>query len=267
MTVLASTAQAPGEIRALSEKTGDAQKEGLTVGRVLLTPAVIVIALVGLYLWVQHRGLDSVETRVLNSTNLTQATFRHLLLVGVSTLLVISLAIPLGVLLTRRSAARLRPAVTGIAVIGQSLPSFGLVVVFVLVFGIDIKFVILALTVAAFLPVLTNTIEGLEGISPELRESASGIGMNGWQVLTRVELPLAVPVILAGLRTSLVWNVGTAAVAALAGAGGLGGVIVAGLIQYRDIITFVGAALTAILALLLDYLAKVAQHLITPRGL
>ncbi|MEU4311280.1 ABC transporter permease [Nocardia sp. NPDC024068] len=238
-----------------------------TLGQVLVTPTVLAGVLAMLYLWVQHRGLDSVEARALSPASLIQAVTRHLLLVGVSTFLVVGLAIPLGVVLTRKAAVKFRPAVTGVAVIGQSLPSFGLVVVCVLLFGIDIKFVILALTVAAFLPVLTNTIEGLEGISPELKESAAGIGMNGWQVLTRVELPLAVPVILAGLRTSLVWNVGTAAVAALAGAGGLGGVIVAGLIQYRDIITFVGAALTAILALLLDYLAKHVQHLLTPRGL
>lgn len=266
MTMSTSAVAAP-ELLDGSAKTIGTQRNIPTIGRVCRTPAVIAVAIAALYGWVHHRGLDSVESRTLNYSNLTRAVVRHLLLVGVSTILVVGLAIPLGILLTRRAAAKLRPAVTGIAVIGQSLPSFGLVVVSVLVFGIGAVFVILALAVAAFLPVLTNTIEGMEGIAPELKESATGIGMNGWQVLTRVELPLAVPVILAGLRTSLVWNVGTAAVAALAGAGGMGGIIVTGLIQYRDTITLVGAALTAVLALSLDYLATMAEYVLTPRGL
>ena len=91
--------------------------------------------------------------------------------------------------------------------------------------------------------------------------------MSRRQVLWHIELPLAVPVMLAGVRTAVVWNVGTATIASFAGAGGLGSVITVGLIQNRDFVTLVGAVLTAALALFLDHVARVAQLLLTPRGL
>jgi len=140
-------------------------------------------------------------------------------------------------------------------------------VLFALTMGLGPRYAIYALIISALLPVLANTTAGLEQVDPRLKEAASGIGMSRGQVLWRIELPLAVPVILAGVRTAVVWNVGTATVASFAGAGGLGSVIAVGLIQNRDLVTLVGAALTAFLAIFLDHAARIAHDLLTPRGL
>lgn len=234
---------------------------------VLTTPVVLLAGMIALFLWVQSRELDSVEQRALGSVQLLTALRQHLVLVGASTLIVIVVAVPLGIILSRPSARRIAPLVHGVVVGAQSIPSFGLLVLFALTLGLGAQYAIYALIIVALLPVLSNTVAGLEQIDEEIKEAASGMGMRRGQVLRRVELPLAVPVILAGVRTAIVWNVGTATVAAFAGAGGLGSVILVGLIQNRDVVTVVGAVLTAFLALVLDHLARLAEELLTPQGL
>lgn len=233
----------------------------------LTTPMVLLAGTVALFSWVQSRELDSVEQRALTSFQLVTALRQHLFLVGVSTLVVILIAVPLGILLSRPSARRIAPLAHGLVVAAQSIPSFGWLVLFALTLGLGARYAIYALIIVALLPVLSNTVAGLEQIDADLKEAASGIGMKRGQVLRGVELPLAVPVVLAGLRTAIVWNVGTATVAAFAGAGGLGSLIVVGLIQNRDVVTIVGATLTAFLAVLLDHLARLAQEILTPQGL
>lgn len=234
---------------------------------VFTTPAVLLAGTVALYFWVQTRELDSVERRILTSSQIVTAIRQHLVLVGASTLVVLLIAVPLGILLSRPAARRIAPLVQTVVVAAQSIPSFGLIVLFALTLGLGAQYAIYALIISALLPVLSNTVAGLEQIDFELKEAASGIGLTRGQVLRRVELPLAVPVVLAGLRTAIVWNVGTATVAAFAGAGGLGSIILVGLIQNRDVVTIVGATLTAFLAILLDHVARLAQDYLTPQGL
>ena len=248
-------------------------ENGAPIGRrvplrvILTTPIVLLLVTFALYVWVKTRELDSVEARVLTSAQLLTALRQHLVLVGASTVVVLLIAVPLGILLSRPSARRIAPLAQAIVVAAQSVPSFGLIVVFALTLGLGAKYAIYALIISALLPVLSNTIAGLEQIDAELKEAASGIGLTRGQVLRQVELPLAVPVVLAGLRTAIVWNVGTATVAAFAGAGGLGSIILVGLIQNRDVVTIVGAALTAVLAIFLDHIARLAQDFLTPKGL
>jgi osmoprotectant transport system permease protein len=234
---------------------------------VFTTPIVLMLGIGVLYLWVQTQQLDSVERRTLTGYNISTALGQHLMLVGVSTAFVILIAVPLGILLTRPSARRIAPTAMAIVVAAQSIPSFGLLVIFAITLGLGPQYAIFALIISALLPVLSNTIVGLERIDGELKEAASGIGLTRGQVLRRVELPLAVPVILAGLRTAVVWNVGTATVAAVTGAGGLGSIIMVGLIQNRSNVTLVGGVLTAVLALALDHIFRLLQDFLTPRGL
>ncbi len=224
---------------------------------------MLLAALAALYLWVHTRNLDIIEQRILTRDHLLAAVRQHLVLVVVSTTAIMAIAVPLGVLLSRPAARRIAPTVNAIAVAAQSIPSFGLIVLFALTLGLGPWYAIYALIISALLPVLANTTAGLEQVDPRLKEAASGIGMSRRQVLWRIELPLAVPVILAGVRTAVVWNVGTATVASFAGAGGLGSVIAVGLIQNRDLVTLVGAALTAFLAIFLDHVARVAHDLLT----
>jgi osmoprotectant transport system permease protein len=151
--------------------------------------------------------------------------------------------------------------------IGQAIPSIGLLVLLGVTLGIGFTYAVIALVAYSVLPVLRNTIVGLQQVDRSLIEAGRGMGMTKGAVLRRIELPLAVPVILAGIRTALIINVGTATLATFTGAGGFGDLINNGLRLGRDNVIFVGAALTALLALTIDWIASVAEDLLRPKGL
>ena len=155
-----------------------------------------------------------------NWPELLALTREHLFLVFVSTGLAIVFGVPLGVLLTR--VRRLQTPVLGIANVMQTIPSlalFGLLIP-ISFFGIGARTAIIALALYSFLPVIRNTVTGILGIDPKVREAATAMGLTDWQILKMVELPLAAPVILTGIRVAVVIAVGVATVAAAVGAGG-----------------------------------------------
>lgn len=238
-----------------------------SVASYLFMPALLVAVLVGLYLYVSGHQLDSIEQRRVNLPFITSSVQQHLKLTAASTLLVLVIAIPLGILLTRPFARRVTPPAIAVFNIGQGLPSIGLVALFAVVWNIGFWPAVVSLVAYSALPVLRNTMVGLQQVDPFVIESARGMGMTRRGVLTRIELPLAVPVILAGVRTALVINVGTAALATFIGAGGLGEIINTGLVQGRTLVTLVGSVLTAVLALAIDYLAGIVDDVLRPRGL
>lgn len=244
-----------------------AGRAGRILARYLLMPVLLAVVLGALYLYASGQQLDSIEQRLLNAGALTTALRQHVVLTAVSTALVLALAIPLGIALTRPGLSRITAPTVAVFNIGQSVPSIGLLVLFAIGWGIGFWPAIVALVAYSALPVLRNTMVGLQQVDRSVIESARGMGMSKLQVLARIELPLAVPVTLAGVRTALVINVGTAALATFVGAGGLGDIIDGGLVNGRDLVIVVGAVLTASLALLIDYLGGVAEDLLSPRGL
>lgn len=148
---------------------------------------------------------------------------QHLVLVVVSTLIAVSLGVPTGILLTRNS--RLRGPVLGLANIMQTIPSlalFGFLIPLPLIGGIGARIAIVALVVYALLPIIRNTVTGILGVDQNVREAAVAMGMTNSQILWQVELPLAMSVILTGIRVATVISVGVATIAAAVGAGGLG---------------------------------------------
>ncbi|HZI19703.1 MAG TPA: ABC transporter permease/substrate-binding protein [Pyrinomonadaceae bacterium] len=180
-------------------------------------------------------------------------TGEHVWLVLVSTLLAVGLGVPLGLLLTRRAALK-RPVLAAANVL-QTVPSlalFGLLIPLPLVGGIGARAAVVALVLYALLPVIRNTVAGVEGVDRGVREAAVGMGMTDWQVLRQVELPLAAPVLLAGVRVATVISVGVATIAAAIGAGGLGTYIFRGLRQYDNNLILAGAVPAALLSLLAD---------------
>ena len=219
-------------------------------------------------LYVGSQTLDSIEERRLNLAFITRrrpsSTSRS---PWSRRSLVLLVAIPLGVLLTRPFARRVTPAIVAVFNIGQAVPSIGLLVLFAIGWGIGFWPAVVALVAYSALPVLRNTMVGLTQVDAAVVESGRGMGMSKLGVLTGIELPLAVPVILTGLRTALVINVGTATLGALTNAGGLGGIIITGLVQNRPLVTVVGSVLTAVLALFIDYLGRVAEDVLRPKGL
>ena len=230
-------------------------------------PVLLAVVLLALYWSVNGRDLDDVEAQRLGFDNILASTQRHLLLTVVSTAFVLMIAIPFGILLTRPFARPITPPAIAVFNIGQAIPSIGLVVLLAIIWTIGFWPAVVGLTAYTTVPVLRNTMVGLKQVDASVIESARGMGMTKLAVLLRIELPLAVPVIMAGLRTAMTINVGTATLAAFIGAGGLGTLIVSGFQGNRPIITIVGAVLVAVLALLVDYVAGVAEDVLRPRGL
>lgn len=237
------------------------------VRKYVAIPAFLVVVCLLLWLYVSSTELDAIELQRVNFDFIVTAILQHLYLVAVSTVLVIGLAVPVGIMLTRPFARHVTTPLLAIFNAGQAIPSVGVIILLALTLGFGPGYAITALVIYAFLPVLRNTMVGLEQVDAATIEAARGMGMTKMRVLRRIELPLAVPVILAGVRTALVINVGTAAVATLTNAGGLGDIIYVGLIQNRDVMKIVGGALTGVLALLVDYLAGIAEEVLRPRGL
>ena len=233
----------------------------------LVVPLALTALVVGLLVYVQTAELDDIEARLLAPGFLVDATLRHLQLVGVSTVIVVLLAVPLGILATRSSVRRFVPLIIGLGNVAQGVPSLGVLVLLAIYVDIGFMPAIAALVLYAFLPILRNTIVGLQQVDPFVIESGRGMGMSRGTVLRRLELPLAVPVVLAGIRTAAVINVGTATIATLVNAGGLGDVIYQGLVLNRLVVTVVGALLAAVLALLIDYLAGLLEQALRPQGL
>ncbi|SIT05822.1 osmoprotectant transport system permease protein [Kroppenstedtia eburnea] len=162
---------------------------------------------------------------------LLQTTWEHLQLSLLSLLIAVLIALPLGVWLTRRQ--RVAEPVIGVTAVLQTIPSLALLGFMIPLIGIGKTPAVIALTAYALLPILRNTYTGIREVDPALIEAATGMGMSSWRRLVKVELPLAMPVIMAGVRTAMVLIVGTATLAALIGAGGLGDLILTG-IQRAD---------------------------------
>ena len=189
-----------------------------------------------------------------NSTELLTLLRQHFLLVLVSTMVAVVIGIPTGILLTRNKA--LRSPVLGIANIMQTIPSlalFGFLIPLPFIGGIGARTAIVALVVYALLPIIRNTVTGILGVDRNVREAAVAMGMTNGQVLWQVELPLAMSVILTGVRVATVISVGVATIAAAVGAGGLGVYIFRGLRNYDNNLLLAGAVPAALMALMADF--------------
>ncbi len=242
--------------------------------RNLVTPALLVAVCGALALYLDGRQLDAQEAPLLTMDVILRATWVQIQLVLISTALVIAIAVPLGILLTRPFAQSLAPPILGVASIGQAVPSIGVLALFAVAIGLGRQGVIFALVLYCVLSVLRNTMIGLQQVDPALIEAARGMGMSRRRVLRRVELPLAVPVMLAGIRTALIINVGSATLAtytlggAADGSNGLGYLIDVGLrLDRLDTLVLAGGLLTAVLALTLDWVAGLIEQWLHPRGL
>ncbi|HEV7862712.1 MAG TPA: ABC transporter permease [Acidimicrobiia bacterium] len=218
-----------------------------------MTPIALVAAAVGVVTWAQRGAVGPAEAGVLATAKLALRVREHVALCAVSTALAVATAVPAGVAATRPGLRRLAPPLLFLANVGQSVPTIAVLALAFSVTGIGFRTAVIGLWAYSLLPVLRNTVAGLAGVDPAVVEAARGMGMSPIQVLLRVELPLAWPVVMAGIRTAAVVNVGTAALATFVGAGGLGALITVGLDNQRDRILYTGAGLTALLALTVDW--------------
>jgi osmoprotectant transport system permease protein len=228
--------------------------------------ATLLLVLLGITAWMTSLGSVGIF-KVTPAMKIFSATLRHLQIVAVAELLAIVVGIPIGFLSTRRAFRFISPVLIGIANIGQTVPTLAFIGIAAAFLGMGYTAAVVALFIYATLPVVRNTYAGIRSVDPAVKEAAQGMGMSKWEVTSKIELPLARPVIMAGIRTSTVVNVGTAAVAGMIGAGGLGAIIMSGLAVRVMPIVIQGAAPTAALAIVLDALLGGVEDWMTPRGL
>jgi osmoprotectant transport system permease protein len=235
--------------------------------RLATTPVAVGAGLLLLYLWIHTSNVPPEEADVLSPDFIASRVVRHVELTVTSFGIAAAIALPLGIAASRGGRA-LRVPLLLVANLGQAVPSIALLALVFTVTGFTFRTTVIALVAYAVLPILRNTLAGLQGVDPDAVEAARGMGMSPVQVLRRVELPLASPVILAGLRTALVLVVGTATLGNFVGGGGLGDVIESGLtaagLQPASRIVVVGAALVAALALIADWLLGLVERAVVP---
>lgn len=204
--------------------------------------------------------------------SLLEEFLRHLAMTSFSVVLALIIAVPLGIFITRNKAVSnvvigIANVVIGIANVMQSIPCMALLAMGIPFLGVGETLAIFMVFVYAFLPILKNTYTGISGISPVSMEVARGIGLTRMQQLRRVELPMAMPYIMSGIRIAAVSSVGTMTIAAFAGANGLGSFIQLGMNSLNYPMTIMGAVAAALMALTLDFLLGRVERAFTSEGL
>lgn len=191
--------------------------------------------------------------------------WEHIYISGIALLLGILVAVPLGILLTRTK--RTASIVIGFASALQTVPSLALLALMIPLLGVGKLPAIIALFIYSLLPILRNTYIGIKGVSYDYKDAAKGMGMTNFQSVTMVELPIAMPTIMAGIRLAAVYVIAWATLSSYIGAGGLGDFIFSGLNNYQPDLIFAGTIPVTILALLADYLLGLLEKKLTPKAL
>jgi|SRR5882757_417736 len=254
--------QAPGQIAAA---TPVRRRSRLTPG-LAIRPLFLAAVILVVWLWVHYAQQDSIEQRNLTHSAIEHRLAQHIKVSLTATVLTIAFAVPLGIAVTRRRARPIRPFALLLGNLGQAIPSIGLITLIALWWQPGFWAAVIGLVAYSTLPVLRNTMVGIQQVDPALIEAARGMGLSRVAVLTRVELPLAVPVILAGIRTALVLTVATATLVTFISAGGLGDGLVAGINLNRPMLSFTYGVIAAVLALFADWLGGVIERLLRPQG-
>ena len=216
------------------------------------------LALAALVLWLPHSAgffkslFPALDRPVYTQEPFAQLLGQHVFLVAVSSLISVAIGSVIGVLVTRRAGSQFRPLIETVTSIGQTFPPVAVLAVAVPLVGFGELPAIIALALYGLLPVVQSTMAGLQSVPGGVQQAATGMGMSRWQSLRQVELPLALPVWLAGVRTSVIINIGTAAIASTVGAKTLGSPIIVGLSGFNTAYVLQGAVLVGMLAVLVD---------------
>jgi osmoprotectant transport system permease protein len=226
----------------------------------------LLIILIGLTSWITSIGKLGIYSTFTYSDIFNEAK-NHIQMVFIAVLIAMAIGVPLGVLVTRPGLNRLAPIVVGAGNIGQSIPSLAIIAIMAPLLGFGLQSAVIALFIYGLLPILRNSYASMRNIDPSIIEAARGMGMTRWQIIRKIELPLARPVIMAGIRISTVITVGTAELAVLVGGSGLGRITLTGVLARQPLLILQGAAPTAILAITLGFILERIENWMTPRGL
>lgn len=215
----------------------------------------------GLFRWVEPDARQVVYDRAA----FYELLGRHVLVVGVAAVVTIAVGVAAGIAVTCERGRDFLPLVGQLASLGQTFPPVAVLALAVPVLGFGTLPIIVALMLYGLLPIVRNTLAGINDVDVTIKEAAQAMGMTPWQVLRHVELPLAAPVILAGVRTSVTINIATAALGATVGASNLGDPIIAGIVNGNMACVLQGALLIALLALSADSAFNVYQQRLRQR--
>ncbi|MBO8128077.1 MAG: ABC transporter permease [Peptococcaceae bacterium] len=232
------------------------------VGWIIMPAILVALFVLATVYFIKNPG-GAMAARLLNWEKLSTFITQHLMLVFVSSALAIAAAVPFGIIVSRPYLRVIGVIVENAVNIGQTVPSIAVLALFFTVLGLGFKPAVFALWLYSLLPILRNTYAGIKSVSPDIIEAARGMGMTPWRILTHIELPLAYPIIMAGIRTAVVINVGTATLATFINGGGLGSLIVTGINVQRIELVLAGSILSAIMAVFFDHvLGQVESHLV-----
>jgi osmoprotectant transport system permease protein len=245
-------------------------------GSLRLRPLLLTAAAVGVFAFLVTRqdwwvaALRTLFPRqpevAFPSATVAELTLQHLRIVGISSALTLLIGIPLGVWVTRPSGRDFRELTAAAVDFGQTFPPVAVLALAMPLLGLGFWPAILALWLYGLFPVVSNTVAGLDAVPSSVLEAARGMGMGRWRILVGVELPLAARVIMAGIRNSVIINIGTATVAAAVGAGGLGDPIIGGINTQNMAYVLQGAVTAALLAVLADALMARVEEAVTPQA-
>jgi osmoprotectant transport system permease protein len=236
----------------------------LVIAALLWLLALFLLSQQGIWAKVLGSIFPNADPVLFERTSLFSLVMQHLQISLTSMAFVILIGIPLAIFCTRRQGLAFLPLVENVVAVGQTFPPVAVLFLALPIFGFGTLAPILALFFYGLLPTVRGTLLGLRAVAPELKDAALGSGMNGWQLLRRLELPLSLPAILAGLRSSLVLIIATTSIAPLVGTGGLGVPMLAGLTTNNTSLLLEGAIPVAILALLSDYTMRSIERLLMP---
>lgn len=228
----------------------------------------LLMLLVGLTIWITN--LEWIKEGVYKPFtwgDIMSATISHLEMVVIAELIAISIGVPLGILVTRPGLRRLATPVVGGVGVGQTIPSLAVIAIMAPLLGFGLNSAIVALFIYGLLPIVRNSYAGINNIDSAIVEAARGMGMTRGQIARKIELPLALPVIMTGIRISTVITVGTAELAVLVGGKGLGLITLTGVFSMQPLTILQGAAPTAALAITLGFILERIENSMTSRGL
>ncbi|MCZ3381073.1 ABC transporter permease [Kosakonia sp. SOY2] len=237
--------------------------------KILRDPLLWLMALfVALLVWLPHSAalfstlFPQLPRPVYLQESFISLTVAHFSLVAVSSVIAIVLGVGAGVAVTRSAGREFRPLAETIAAVGQTFPPVAVLAIAVPVMGFGKQPAIIALVLYGVLPILQGTLAGIASVPESVQSVAKGMGMSAWQRLLKVELPLAAPMIIAGVRTSVIINIGTATIASTVGASTLGTPIIIGLSGFNTAYVVQGAVLVALAAIIVDRgFERLAQRL------
>ncbi len=207
-----------------------------------------------------------VEYATRNAHSILSATTRHFTLFAISMLFAIIIGVGLSIVITREGRERFGKVVLSITAAAQAVPSVAVVALAFLFIGIGERPAIVALILYSLVPIVFNATSGILSVEPGVIQAARGMGFTERQRLWRIKIPLSMPVIMSGIRSAATINIGTVTVAAVIGGGGLGDLIYTGLSLNRPDMIFIGAALSALMAIAVDTILATFERKVTPKG-